>query len=103
MSCGVGHRRGSDPMLLWLWCRLVATAPIRPLACESPYAMGVAPEKTKRQRKKKNKKGHFFHNSKKIDKVKIEISTNSHIRIYLESYLVNLCISGSKCLKSWKC
>ena len=19
MSCGVGHRHGSDPMLLWLW------------------------------------------------------------------------------------
>ena len=26
MSCGVGHRRGSDLALLWLWCRLVATA-----------------------------------------------------------------------------
>ena len=26
MSCGVGHRRGSDPALLWLWCRPVATA-----------------------------------------------------------------------------
>ena len=31
MSCGVGFRRGSDPMLLWLWRRLEATAPIRPL------------------------------------------------------------------------
>ena len=30
-SCGVGCRRGSDPALLWLWCRLVATAPIGPL------------------------------------------------------------------------
>ena len=28
VSYGVGHRRGSDPALLWLWCRLVATAPI---------------------------------------------------------------------------
>ena len=26
MSCGVGHRRDSDPKLLWLWCRLVAAA-----------------------------------------------------------------------------
>ena len=25
-SCGVGFRRGSDLMLLWLWCKLVATA-----------------------------------------------------------------------------
>ena len=22
MSCGVGHRYGSDPTLLWLWCGL---------------------------------------------------------------------------------
>ena len=28
MSCGVGRRRGSDPVLLWLWCRLAAVAPI---------------------------------------------------------------------------
>ena len=28
VSCGVGRRRGSDPALLWLWCRPVATAPI---------------------------------------------------------------------------
>ena len=38
----VGHRSGSDPEWLWLWRRPVATAPIRPLAWEPPYAMGVA-------------------------------------------------------------
>ena len=53
MSCGVLHRRGSDPALLWLWCRQAATAPIRPLAWEPPYATGVALEKTKRPKKKK--------------------------------------------------
>ena len=53
MSCGVGRRRSSDPKLLWLWCRSVATVPIRPLAWELPYAMRVALEKTKRQKKKK--------------------------------------------------
>ena len=31
MSCVVGHRRGSGLALLWLWCRLAAIAPIRPL------------------------------------------------------------------------
>ena len=31
-----------DTALLWLWCRLVATAPIRPLAWEPPYATGAA-------------------------------------------------------------
>ena len=40
-----------DPALLWLWHRLVATAPIRPLAWEPPYAMGAALEKAKRQKK----------------------------------------------------
>ena len=32
VSCGVGCRLGSDPALLWLWRRPVATAPIQPLA-----------------------------------------------------------------------
>ena len=32
MSCGGGHRCGSDPPLLWLWGRLAATALIQPLA-----------------------------------------------------------------------
>ena len=33
---------GSDPALLWLWCRPAAVAPIRPLAWEPPYAAGAA-------------------------------------------------------------
>ena len=37
VSCGVGRRHGSDPMLLWLWCKTAATAPIGPLAQE-PWA-----------------------------------------------------------------
>ena len=48
VSCGVGHRRCSDPELLWLCLRLVATAPIRPLAWEPPCATGVALEKAKK-------------------------------------------------------
>ena len=53
MSCGIDCRLGSDPELLWLWCRLVVTAPIRPLAGEPPYAEGVVLEKAKRLKKKK--------------------------------------------------
>ena len=30
--------------LLWLWCRLAATAPIKPLAWEPPHAAGAAQE-----------------------------------------------------------
>ena len=32
LSCDVSHRCGSNLVLLWLWCRLAAIAPIRPLA-----------------------------------------------------------------------
>ena len=39
-------------MLLWLWRRLVATAPIRPLAREPPYVAGAAQEMAKRPKKK---------------------------------------------------
>ena len=42
VSCGVGRRCGSDPVLLWLWCRPAAAAPIRPLVWEPPYAAGAA-------------------------------------------------------------
>ena len=50
MSCGVGHRCGSDLALLWLWCRPVATVPIRPLAWEPSYATDAALKKQKRQK-----------------------------------------------------
>ena len=42
MSCSVGHRHGSDPVLLWLWRRLAAVALIQTLAWELLYAVGVA-------------------------------------------------------------
>ena len=54
MSCGVGCRRGLNPELLWLWRRPAAAAPIGHLAWEPPYAAGVALEKAKGQKKKKN-------------------------------------------------
>ena len=56
MSCGLGRRCCSDLALLWLWCRLAAVAPIKPLAWEPPQATGVAlkgkQNKTKKQTKK---------------------------------------------------
>ena len=53
MSCGVGHRRGSDPTWLWLWLWLwpEATAPIRPLAWEPPHATDVALKDKKTKKK----------------------------------------------------
>ena len=56
MSCVVSRRCGSDPELLWLRHRPVAIAQIRPLAWESPYAVGAAQKKAKRQKKTKKKK-----------------------------------------------
>ena len=50
MSYGVGHRCGSDPALVWLWCRPAATAPVQPLAWEPPHAACAA---LKRQKDKK--------------------------------------------------
>ena len=42
MSYGVGHRRASDPELRGRGVRPTATALIRPLAWELPYAAGMA-------------------------------------------------------------
>ena len=54
MSCGVGRRHGSDPTLLWLWCRLAAGAPIGPLTWEPPYPMGVALKEQKKKKQQQN-------------------------------------------------
>ena len=40
MSCGLGHKCGSDPALLWLWWALL-------------YAAGMALKKQKKKKKKK--------------------------------------------------
>ena len=45
------HKHGSDPMLLWLWCKPAAVAPIRPLPWELPYAAGLALKKAKKKKK----------------------------------------------------
>jgi len=43
-------------MLLWLWCRPAAVAPIGPLAWEPPYAAGVALKSKNKTNKQTNKK-----------------------------------------------
>ena len=53
VSCGVGCRCGSDPVLLWLWCGPAAVAPIGPLAWEPPCAAGAAQRNDKKKKKKK--------------------------------------------------
>ena len=56
MSCGIGLRHGLDLALLWLWCRLAATAPILPLDWELPYATNAS---LKRKRRNKKRKKYF--------------------------------------------
>ena len=51
MTCGVGHRHGSDPT--WLWHRLVGVVLNRPLDWEPPCAMGVGLKRQKTKDKKK--------------------------------------------------
>ena len=55
MGYGVRRRCVSDPALLWLWLRPVATAPIGPLAWEPAHAVGVALEKEKKKKKRQKK------------------------------------------------
>ena len=52
LSYVVGCRGGSDPVLLWPWCRPAVTL-IRPLAWEPPYAAGAALKKKRKKRKKR--------------------------------------------------
>ena len=49
MSCGIGHRCGLDPALLWLWDL------IQPLAWELPHATSVTITKAKKKKKKNRK------------------------------------------------
>ena len=67
MSCGVGHRCGSDLALLWLWHRPVAMVPTGSLAWGPPYAVGAALKDKKQKQKQKQKQNpsdliifHFF-------------------------------------------
>ena len=59
VSCGVGHRRGSDPVSLWLWCRPAAAAVTQPLAWEHSYVAGAALKKKKKRKGKEEKVERF--------------------------------------------
>ena len=58
MSCGVGHRRGLDLALLWLWCRPAAAAPIQTLVWELPYAISAALKSKKKGGGRMGKENH---------------------------------------------
>ena len=47
--CGVDHRYGSDPALLWLCNKQEVVAPIQPLAWELAYSVPMALKKKKEE------------------------------------------------------
>ena len=49
VSCGVGHRRGLDIVLMWLWCRLAAVALNGRLAWE-PFSGAALKKKQQKQK-----------------------------------------------------
>ena len=57
MSCGVGHRHGSDLAWLWLWHRQAAVASIQTLAWEHLYTTGVALKSKKQNKTTKKQSG----------------------------------------------
>ena len=59
MSCGIGHRHGWDPELLWLWCRTAVVAPIQPLVWELPNATGAALKSKKKNLQEQTRKRTF--------------------------------------------
>ena len=88
MSCGVGCRRSLGPTLLWLWRRLAATAPIRPLAWELPYAKGAAQEiaKTHTHKKKRRRR----RRRSRLDALITADETDESLHMYLHIKLVFL-------------
>ena len=54
MSCGVGHRCDSDPVLPWLWCRPAAAALIPPLGPSIRHR--CSPQEGKQTNVRTNKK-----------------------------------------------
>ena len=55
VSCGLGCRYGSDPVLLWLYCRLAAIALFHLTPSLGTFiCSGCGPKKTKKLKKKNN-------------------------------------------------
>ena len=55
MSCDVGHRCGSDLMLLWLWCRPSSCSPNSTPSLGTSIGHGCSPKCKKKKKKKKKK------------------------------------------------
>ena len=66
MSCGVHHRHGLYPMLLWLWCKQASSCSSDSTpSLGTPYAAGVGFKK-KKQKQKRFHSGLLFHSLKML-------------------------------------
>ena len=76
----MGRRCGSDPALLWPWCRLAAVALIRPLAWELSYTVGAALKSNTKKKKKVENPKHGCRNVEKLEEAREEpsVMTRSH-------------------------
>ena len=79
MSCDVGHRRGSDLVLLWLWYGPTTTVPIRPPAWKPPRTAGEALKRQNTKRKEKKKKER---KERKKERKKKELENLSQVEDY---------------------
>ena len=81
MHCGAGFRCDLDLAGLWLWSRPAATAPIQPLAWETPYASGAALKKKKKwKERKEGKRKERKKEKKRKEKKKRKRNCITHIR-----------------------
>jgi len=88
-------QRVKDPALLWLWYRLAATTPIRPLAWEPPHGADVTLEKTKRPKKRGG-----LRTAKEQSKLELETQLRNEARA---RHFVTACLSlGSLENRDWK-
>ena len=91
-----------DLVLLWLWCRLAATAAIQPLAWELSYASGAAlkiPKERKKEWKKENERKKKKERKKEREKERKKFILGS---IWLLCpYLIMSCVLNMPCSLSF--
>ena len=101
MSCGVGGRHSSDLALLWLCRRPAATAPIRPLTWEPPYALSEALKRTKNQLNLDERKGdNWGRRWEQVIKAKgtVLVTSQGHKTAWCRTgHLPSSCTLGARC------
>ena len=96
MSCGVGRRHGSDPELLWLWCRLVTGSSSTPSLGTSIFR-GSGPRNGKKTKKKKKKNSTNLLLSDSPTKTELELQPGSFYFPFIHFFIPSLMIQHPIC------